>query len=155
MDVLLGATPAARHFVSATVRRMLSHGKPHPQAVAIALDAARRQGFVVGAALPRDVLASAAGSLLAAFILSRGVSGEIVGVRVLETPEDTSRFRLETGWHWFSRQYPDGRFSPTWWTTRDAARRGLLSSSGAKLWGWDEVDRRWVTDSLLRAGRVI
>ncbi len=78
-----------------------------------------------------------------------------VGVRVLESAEDVSRANLETGWHWFARQYSDGRFSPSWWTTRDAARRGLQSARAA-LWGWDEAARRWVAlPSYGNAGRYL
>jgi hypothetical protein len=78
-----------------------------------------------------------------------------VGVRVLDTPEDVSRFNLETGWHYFARRYPTGQWSPSWWTTRDAARRGLSSAGSAELWGYDSKSKRWVRDAPFRAGRFV
>jgi hypothetical protein len=74
--------------------------------------------------------------------------------RILESEDDLSRFNLERGWHWFARRYADGRWSPNWHTTRDAARRGLRGVS-AELWGYDEKTKRWVKDSWKPAGRYV
>jgi hypothetical protein len=76
-------------------------------------------------------------------------------VRVLDTPDDVSRFNLESGWHYFARRDANGQWSQPWWTTRDAARRGLASTSRTELWGYDSKGRRWVRDAPFRAGRVV